>query len=96
MVKAVAEFLVGAAVILTPQYQVPLLLGSAALKVGSTVARQHKKGQDEEKDMDNNGQSSTEQLQIEWQDLSVAIGSKKAKSSTPVFEGLEGRARPGR
>lgn len=47
MGKAAAEFLVGAAVILTPQYQVPLLLGSAALKFGHSILVQ-KKAEEEE------------------------------------------------
>jgi hypothetical protein len=57
MVKAVAEFLVGAAVIVTPQYQVPLLIGSAALKIGtSLVKRGNSRGNTEEEVAHNGGE----------------------------------------
>ena len=44
MGKAVVEFLVGAAVIVTPQHQVPLLIGSAALKLGSSLVHRSSSG----------------------------------------------------
>ena len=96
MVKAVAEFLVGAAVILTPQYQVPLLLGSAAVKVGTSIAKQSKKDETEELQADSNGKSTSQQLTLQWDDLSVAIHSKKSDRLVPIFSNLSGCARPGR
>lgn len=95
MVKAVAEFLVGAAVILTPQYQIPLLLGTAALKVGTSVAKQKKKDKNQQ-EVDSNGKFTAQQLTLKWDDLSVSIYSKKSKQLVPIFSNLKGSARPGR
>ena len=96
MVKAVAEFLAGAAVILTPQYQIPLLLGSAAVKVGTSIAKQRKKDEEHKQKADSNGKSTSQQLTLEWDDLSVAIHSKKSDRLVPIFSDLSGSARPGR
>ena len=96
MVKAIAEFLVGAAVILTPQYQVPLLLGSAAVKVGSSIVKQSKKEAAHKQEADSNGKSTSQQLTLQWDDLSVAIHSKKSGQLVPIFSNLSGSARPGR
>ena len=96
MVKAVAEFLIGAAVILTPQYQVPLLLGSAAVKVGTSIVKQSKKDEAQEQEADSNGKSTSQQLTLEWDDLSVAIHSKKSDRLVPIFSDLSGCAHPGR
>ena len=96
MVKAIAEFLVGAAVILTPQYQVPLLLGTAAVKVGSSIVKQRKKAEDSEQAVDSNGEFTSQQLVLTWDDLSVALPSKKGKEAVPIFKDLQGSARPGR
>ena len=96
MVKAVAEFLVGAAVILTPQYQIPLFLGSAAVKVGTSIVKQNNKDEANEQEADSNGRSTSQQLTLEWEKLSVAIHSKKSKQLIPIFSNLSGSARPGR
>jgi len=55
MVKAVAEFLIGAAVIVTPQYQIPLLIGSAALKIGTSLVRNGNECGEREEEIAHNG-----------------------------------------
>ncbi len=55
MVNAVAEFLVGAAVIVTPQYQVPLLIGGAALKLGTSLVSRGNKSGDSQEEVAHNG-----------------------------------------
>lgn len=95
MGKAVAEFVIGAAVILTPQYQVPLLLGSAALKIVSSAAHQSHQAAAEH-DEHGDGPIDMEHLTIKWDHLSVALPAKKTKQITPIFKDLQGSARPGR
>lgn len=94
MVKAVAEFLIGAAVIVNPQFQVPLLAGSAAFKVGQALARRARRGNDSEQEVPQNG--AEKRVALEWNQLSVAITNKKTKKRQEIFKDLKGTARPGR
>ena len=96
MGKAIAEFVVGAAVILSPQHQIPLLLGSAALKLGSSIFHQDRKAAHQQRDEDENGASDLQQLTITWKGLSVAVPSKKTKKPKTIFENLAGSAKSGR
>lgn len=77
MVKAVAEFLVGAAVIVTPQYQVPLLLGSAALKLGRSLVKRS-----------NSGGGSAEEIAQNGGDFSPRLVARRRCKSTIIEIGL--------
>ena len=96
MVRAVAEFLVGAVAIVTPQYQLPLLAGSAAFKLGTALAKRSKRKRAPQESVPQNGDDKSDHLSLEWSQLSVAITNKKTGKRQQIFKDLQGIAQPGR
>lgn len=94
MVKALVEFALGAAVIVSPQCQLPVLAGSAGLKLGSMLVRRAR-GQRSSRRSAATGAHETS-IELQWDRLSVSIMHKKTGQRQQVFKDLEGSARPGR
>lgn len=92
MGQALLDFLVGAAIIVAPQHNFALAAGSLAVKVGLSLKRK-------KSDLAKNGErhgSSSKPVTLQWDDLRVAFQNKKSKKTKLVFEGVSGRAHPGR
>ena len=95
MVKQIAEFLAGAAVITTPQLGVPLLVGAASLKAGHALTKRVRRKRPAT-ELPTNGEDSAEKVSLEWGRLSVAITNMKTGKRQQIFKDLSGTAKPGR
>lgn len=92
--KALLEFVVGAAVIVNSQYQVPVLAGSVALKLGRVLARRLKRRRRSRRGSATGDHESS--VELEWSRLSVGITHKKTGQQQQIFRDLDGLAQPGR
>ena len=94
MVRALAEFALGAVIITLPQLQLPLLAGTVAFKAGNLVRKQHKRGREAPKVLAN-GEDGSGKVKLEWDKLSVILTDKRGFKKV-IFEDVSGSADPGR
>lgn len=93
MVRALGEFILGAAVIISPACRVPVLIGSTTFTLGKTLAKRSRARKGQQLPPRN---GADKQVAIEWDQLSADISSKKSGKRRVILKNLQGSAQPGR
>ncbi|KAK9792241.1 hypothetical protein WJX73_003742 [Symbiochloris irregularis] len=86
------DFALGAALIILPQYKIPLAAGAATIALGKRLKERKSV---EAKQKGSSSTSETEKIELQWTELTCTITDKKGRSKT-LLDGLQGQALPGR
>lgn len=94
------DFILGAAVIALPQYQIPVLIGTASLSLFRKIKQKrsaHKKlGPDPgHASSVTSGGSTRQQVNLQFTDVRCSITNKKGVKKT-ILNDITGTAKPGR
>lgn len=93
------DFLLGAAVIALPQYQIPVLYGSASIAILRSIRRKRSKhrkaGSHAGNTIVTDGRSTRQQVNLHFTNIRCSITNKKGVTKT-ILQNMSGEAKPGR
>ena len=94
MGQGLVDFVLGAAVIVAPQHQLPVAVGAGLLKAGS-AAIQHRSQKRAGRTTAEAGQQSASRTTLDWDQLGCVL-AKKDGTNKSILQNLSGSAQPGR
>ena len=99
MGSGTVDFLLGAAVIALPQYQIPVLLGTASISILRSIRRRRCKHRKSTPDPSNaavtDGGSTRQHVDLRFTDVRCSITNKTGVTKT-ILQNINGEAKPGR
>lgn len=94
MGQGLVDFLLGAAVIVAPQHQLPVAVGAGLLKAGSATIQHRSQKRAARASAEADHQSSS-QTTLDWDQLSCTL-TRKDGTQKNILQHLSGSAQPGR